>query len=79
MANLKALRPHLSADGVYRAVGDTYEDENVEHVKQRVHYGIVETVEAEAKSKPKSKTKDEGKANVTDEQTTGDTAGLIED
>ena len=89
MAHLKALRPHISADGVYRAVGESYHDENPEHVKQRVHYGIVETVEAEVKSKSKSKTKDEDKTEAVDKQPAGDStgaqptgtdpAGLIED
>lgn len=87
MAKVEALRPHISADGVYRAVGETYHDENPEHVKQRVHSGIVEIVEAKVKSK--SKAKDDDKADATDDQpaveTSGDqltgteTAGLIED
>lgn len=88
MAKVEALRPHISADGVYRAVGETYHDENPEHVKQRVHSGIVEISEAKVKSKSKAKddddktdaTADQPAAEATGDQPTGtETAGLIED
>lgn len=73
MTLLKALRQHISADGVYRAVGETYSDDNADHVKQRVHFGIVEVVEG--KGKPKSKHKDDEKADAADDQPKAETAG----
>jgi hypothetical protein len=65
MAHLKALRPHISADGVYRAVGEAYEDGNAEHVALRVDAGIVEL------AKGKSKKKDEA-GEQKDEVPAGD-------
>lgn len=74
MAHLKALRPHISADGVYRAVGETYEDGNAEHVALRVDAGIVEIVEVTAKSKASKKVE-----AAADQPLAGEDAGLIED
>lgn len=75
MSLLKALRPHISADGEYRAVGETYEDANAEHVALRVEAGIVEL------AKGKSKKKDEAPADETgdNQPPAGEDAGLIED
>jgi hypothetical protein len=71
MAYLKALRPHISADGVFRAVGEVYRDDDVTNVKVRVDGTICEEVDAPS-DKP-AKVKKEPKA----EEPLGET--LIED
>jgi hypothetical protein len=51
MASLKVLRPHISADGAYRAVDEVYEESNAEYVAIRVEAGIVEIAKAKSKKK----------------------------
>lgn len=62
MASLKALRPHISADGVYRAVDEVYEESNSEYAAIRVDMGAVERVD-ESVGKP-AKAKKEPVAGV---------------
>jgi hypothetical protein len=73
MALLHVLTPHISADGVIRQSGDTYEDGNAEHVAQRLELGIVELVKGK-KSKV-DKTEDEKPADEPEKVS----ANLIED
>jgi hypothetical protein len=79
MALLKALRPHISADGAYRAVGETYEDGNAENVTLRVDAGIVELAKGKSKKKDEAEEqKDEVPAgDVVVDAPAGET--LIED
>lgn len=83
MASLHTLRPHISADGVYRAVGEVYEDGNTEHVAVRVGANIVEEVDGAAavadKPKSKVKTKVETEAAIDAQPTGVADTNLIED
>ena len=81
MTVLRTLRPHISSDGVYRAVGDTYYDDNKEHVAVRVEAGIVEVETEDAPKRGKSAAKTETKTEDQPKTEAGEVASqtLIED
>lgn len=82
MSLLKALRPHISADGEYRAVGETYDDANAEHVALRVEAGIVELAKGKSKKKDEAPAgDDQPPADETgdNQPPAGEETGLIED